>query len=104
MFDAGIAYRLAPRQRLRFQYSWNRTEGYFGQDSIFASAFYDYQLYRNIALSAAYRFRDVRNLDSNATGELTGRRASTSSSPSPSPPKPSGGRERTELAIASGTC
>lgn len=68
MFDAGLAYRLAPRQRLRFQYSWNRTEGYFGQDSIFASAFYDYQLYRNIALSAAYRFRDVRNLDSNATG------------------------------------
>lgn len=65
--DAGVAYRLAPRQSLAFDFYGGTTNGYAGQRELIAGVSYQYQIWKSLALIGSYRIRDIRNLDSSST-------------------------------------
>lgn len=66
-FNGNLTYEIGPRQRLLLDITRGRTRGYLGQSEFLASASYQYQIWKSLALVAGYKFRDVQNLDSSAT-------------------------------------
>ena len=61
--DTSVVYRINTRQRTWVSYSSGRTTGYYGQDTGYLGAFYEYQLYRGLSLVSSYKSRRVANLD-----------------------------------------
>lgn len=61
--DAALGYRLSERQTLSFVLYSNLSTGQFAQKDTDLSLNYRYQIWRNVALQASYRFRDVVNTD-----------------------------------------
>lgn len=67
-FNAFLRYQLNPHQALRFETSLGRSSGYLPQNETYAGLFYEYQIYKNIALVGSYQFRNVKNLTDLSTG------------------------------------
>ncbi len=61
--SAGLTYRFAARQAVSLSVLGGRLTGYLPQDEAQASLTYQYQIYRNIALAASYRWRRLTNRD-----------------------------------------
>ena len=65
--EGQLSHRIDSRQRLTLAGNLGRVRGYYPQDDRSLSFLYDYRLFGNVALTTAYRWRDLRNLDANAT-------------------------------------
>lgn len=63
-FDASLSHRIDDRQRLTLAGNFGRVRGYYPQDDASLALLYDYRLFGNVALTSAYRWRDMTNLDS----------------------------------------
>lgn len=73
-YELGMAYRLADRHALIFNWNSSRTTGYYPQLDTESSLTYRYQIWRSLALNASYRFHDVTNLDpTNTSGAYQSR-------------------------------
>ena len=66
-FDGSLGFRLSERQALALVLYSTFSTGQFAQDDFDLSLNYRYQIWRNVALQASYRFRDVVNKDPLAT-------------------------------------
>ncbi len=65
--EASLSHRIDSRQRLTFAGSFGRVRGYYPQDDRSLAMLYDYRLFGNVALTGAYRWRDLKNLDQTST-------------------------------------
>jgi len=65
--DGYLRHRLNARSNLSLQFTLGRTSGYLPQSEHFIGAFYEYQLYRNVALVGSYKIRHVLNNDPTIT-------------------------------------
>lgn len=62
-WEAGVGYRLGSRETLSFDLTSATLTGYRPQTDVGFSLNYRYQLWKNLAFVASYRFRDVVNRD-----------------------------------------
>jgi len=66
--DGFLRFKINPRSNASFQFNVGRTSGYLPQSESFVGMFYEYQLYRNVALVGSYKMRRVLNNDSSLSG------------------------------------